>query len=186
MVSAVSWRARRIGEAAELGPRRALTGQPLAPVLAASAAAHRAGTLGTGQIGVIRRFSHRLPGWVDAPTRDCAEATPAKKAPGFAPNNWPGWPTNSPTAATPTGITVMRTGPAGAASPWAHRAPMACRGCAAGSPRKARASVEAVWAKLAAPAWATPPTKPRAWTAHPASRPSSLIPAARPNASTMA
>ncbi|BBX75962.1 hypothetical protein BST45_07855 [Mycobacterium shinjukuense] len=40
--------ARRIGEAADLGPRRALTGQPLAPVLAASAAAQRAGKLGAG------------------------------------------------------------------------------------------------------------------------------------------
>ncbi|MCV6987677.1 DUF222 domain-containing protein [Mycobacterium shinjukuense] len=81
---------RRIGEAADLGPRRALTGQPLAPVLVASAAAHRAGTLGTGQIGVIRRFSHRLPGWVDAPTRDCAEAKLAKKGTRFRPEQLAG------------------------------------------------------------------------------------------------
>ena len=37
---------RRIGEAAELGPRRALTGQPLQPVLPATAAAQRAGHIG--------------------------------------------------------------------------------------------------------------------------------------------
>ena len=47
---------RRIHEAADLGPRHGLTGEPLAPVLAATAAAQRAGQLGTGQVAVIRRF----------------------------------------------------------------------------------------------------------------------------------
>ena len=57
---------RRIREAADLGPRRALTGEPLAPMLAGTAAAQRAGKLGAGQVAVIRRFYHQLPGWVDA------------------------------------------------------------------------------------------------------------------------
>lgn len=35
---------RRIHEAADLGPRRTLTGQPLPPLLTATAAAQRAGT----------------------------------------------------------------------------------------------------------------------------------------------
>ena len=47
---------RRIKEAADLGERRALTGQPLAPLMAATAAAQRAGKLGCGQVAVIRRF----------------------------------------------------------------------------------------------------------------------------------
>ncbi|OIN78775.1 HNH endonuclease signature motif containing protein [Mycobacterium malmoense] len=64
---------RRIHEAADLGPRRALTGEPLAPVLAATAAAQRDGKLGSGQVAVIRRFSHQLPGWIDEPTRERAE-----------------------------------------------------------------------------------------------------------------
>jgi hypothetical protein len=64
---------RRIHEAADLGPRHALTGQPLAPVLAATAAAQHDGKLGTGQVAVIRRFFTQLPGWVDAPTREQAE-----------------------------------------------------------------------------------------------------------------
>ena len=42
--------ARRINEAADLGPRRALTGEPLEPVLAATAAAQREGKLGAGQV----------------------------------------------------------------------------------------------------------------------------------------
>jgi hypothetical protein len=47
---------RRIKEAADLGPRHALTGEPLEPVLAATAAAQREGALGTGQVAVIRKF----------------------------------------------------------------------------------------------------------------------------------
>ncbi len=45
-----------IKEAADLGPRRALTGEPLAPTLAGAAAAQREGKLGAGQVTVIRRF----------------------------------------------------------------------------------------------------------------------------------
>ncbi len=69
---------RRVREAADLGDRRALTGEPLAPTLAATAAGQRAGRLGAGQVAVIRRFCHQLPGWVDVPTRECAEAQLAK------------------------------------------------------------------------------------------------------------
>ena len=70
--------ARRIHEAADLGPRHGLTGEPLAPALAATAAAQRDGTLGAGQVAVIRRFLKQLPGWVDAPTREQAEADLAR------------------------------------------------------------------------------------------------------------
>ena len=51
--------ARRINEAADLGPRRGLTGEPLEPVLANTAAAQRGGELGGGQVAVIRRFVER-------------------------------------------------------------------------------------------------------------------------------
>lgn len=47
---------RRIAEAAELGPRRTLTGEPLAPVLPAVAAAQRARRIGAAHIEVIRKF----------------------------------------------------------------------------------------------------------------------------------
>jgi uncharacterized protein DUF222 len=76
---------RRINEAADLGPRRTLTGQPLAPVLGATAAAQRAGHLGAGQVAVIRRFYHQLPGWVDVKTRGDVEARLAKKGSQFRP-----------------------------------------------------------------------------------------------------
>ncbi|OBG96015.1 hypothetical protein A5697_23240 [Mycobacterium sp. E3251] len=65
---------RRIQEAADLGPRRGLTGEPLAPILAATADAQRDGKLGTGQVAVIRRFFRQLPGWVDFATRQAVEA----------------------------------------------------------------------------------------------------------------
>ncbi|MDI3314505.1 MAG: HNH endonuclease signature motif containing protein [Mycobacterium sp.] len=66
--------AQRIHEAADLGERRALTGEPLPPRLPCTAAGQRAGTIGTGHVTVIRRFFRQLPHWVDAPTRDRAES----------------------------------------------------------------------------------------------------------------
>ncbi|KAA1238375.1 DUF222 domain-containing protein, partial [Mycobacterium simiae] len=47
---------RRVGEAADLGPRRALTGESLPPQLTATATAQHAGSLGEGHIRVIRDF----------------------------------------------------------------------------------------------------------------------------------
>ncbi len=66
--------ARRIGEAADLGERKAITGEPLPPVLPATAEAQRAGSIGAAHIAVIRGFWHRLPEFVDVETRQQAEA----------------------------------------------------------------------------------------------------------------
>ena len=60
---------RRIHEAADLGERRALNGEPLAPLLPATAQAQRHGDLGAGHVAVIRGFWHRLPDFVDIETR---------------------------------------------------------------------------------------------------------------------
>jgi hypothetical protein len=76
---------RRVHDAADLGPRHGLTGEPLAPVLAATAAAQRDGKLGGGQVAVIRRFFQQLPGFVDAPTRTQAEADLARKGTHYRP-----------------------------------------------------------------------------------------------------
>jgi hypothetical protein len=65
---------RRIHEAEDLGERRALNGEPLAPALPATAAAQRNGDLGAGHVTVIRGFCHRLPDFVDIETRAKAEA----------------------------------------------------------------------------------------------------------------
>ena len=72
--------ARRVRDAADLGARHGLTGEPLAPVLAATATAQRAGKLGTEHVAVIRRFYHQLPGWIDVDTRAHAETDLARLA----------------------------------------------------------------------------------------------------------
>jgi hypothetical protein len=71
---------RRVHEAADLGERTALNGEPLAPVLPATAAAQRNGELGPGHVAVIRGFWHRLPDFVDLETRATAEAQLARLA----------------------------------------------------------------------------------------------------------
>jgi Domain of unknown function (DUF222) len=76
---------RRVAEAADLGQRRALTGECLPPVLTATAQAQRAGRIGAAHVQVIRTFVHRLPGFVDIETREKAEAHLARLATGFRP-----------------------------------------------------------------------------------------------------
>jgi hypothetical protein len=65
---------RRIHEAAEVGDRKAITGEPLPPLLTATAAAQRDGRIGSAHVAVIRGFVHRLPDFVDLETRVKAEA----------------------------------------------------------------------------------------------------------------
>jgi hypothetical protein len=77
---------RRIDEAADLGQRRALSGEPLAPPLSATATAQRDGLIGDGHVRVIRSFFAHLPTEVDPPTRDAAEADLADKARGYRPD----------------------------------------------------------------------------------------------------
>ncbi|KKC01969.1 HNH endonuclease signature motif containing protein [Mycobacterium nebraskense] len=71
---------RRIKDARALGTRQTLTGEPLAPRYAAAAAAQRAGRIGASHIAAIHHFFDELPCWVDAPTRDAAEADLARWA----------------------------------------------------------------------------------------------------------
>jgi len=71
---------RRVHEAADLGSRRALTGEPLEPVLPATAEAQRSGGIGAGHVAVVRNFWHRLPDFVDLETRQKAEAQLARLA----------------------------------------------------------------------------------------------------------
>ncbi len=69
---------RRVHEATDLGERRALNGEPLEPVLPATAAAQRNGELGPAHVAVIRSFWQRLPSFVDLETRTHAEAQLAR------------------------------------------------------------------------------------------------------------
>ncbi|OBK87747.1 HNH endonuclease signature motif containing protein [Mycobacterium sp. 1165178.9] len=76
----------RIAEAADLGPRRAVSGEPLPPVLPATAAAQRNGTIGADHVAVIRRLFHQLPASVDFDTREHAEKHLADRATEFRPD----------------------------------------------------------------------------------------------------
>jgi hypothetical protein len=69
---------RRIGEAADLGARQSITGEALPPKLQATAAAQRAGEIGAAHVAVIRGFCDRLPDFVDVETRQKAEAQLAR------------------------------------------------------------------------------------------------------------
>ncbi len=78
---------RRITDARTLGTRQALTGEPLAPRYEATAAAQRAGLVGASHLAIIHRFFDELPCWVDAPTRQAAELDLARWASAHRPES---------------------------------------------------------------------------------------------------
>lgn len=147
---------RRIKEARDLGPRHGLTGELIPPALAATAAAQLDGTLGAGQVAVIRKFYHQLPGWVDFATREKAEARLAKEGGRFRPEQLAGLANALADALNPDGTFTDE-----------DRARQ--RGLALGNQQadgmsqlrgwltpEARATLEAVLAKLAAPGMCNP------------------------------
>jgi hypothetical protein len=90
-VLAIRWRissseaGRRLDEAAELGPRRALIGEPLAPILPATAVAQGAGLINPEHVKVLREAMKNLPGFVDAITREQIELDLVRHAVGVGP-----------------------------------------------------------------------------------------------------
>ncbi|MGH3694420.1 MAG: DUF222 domain-containing protein [Pseudonocardiaceae bacterium] len=75
----------RVEQAAMVGPRRAMTGQPLEPRLPATAAALAAGQIGAGQLKVITDTMAALPASVPEPARERVEADLAGYARDFDP-----------------------------------------------------------------------------------------------------
>lgn len=147
---------RRIREAADLGPRRGLTGEPLAPMLAATAANQREGTLGPGQVAAIRKFYHQLPGWIDEATREQAEIKLATEGTQFRPEQVaelaaimadclnPDGSFTDEDRARRRGLSLGNQGSDGMSQLRGWLTP------------EARATVEAVWAKLGAPGMCNP------------------------------
>ncbi len=76
---------RRIDEADELGPRAALSGETLSARLANTAEAQAGGEIGAEHVRIIRKFFAELPDVVDYQTREAAEATLARVACGHRP-----------------------------------------------------------------------------------------------------
>jgi hypothetical protein len=147
---------RRIKEAADLGPRHGLTGERLAPLLAATAAAQREGTLGTGQVGVIRRFFHELPGWVDHGTREQVEANLAGEGTRFRPEQLAELAATVADCLNPDGNYTDADRARRRGLSLGHQQPDGMSELRGWITPELRATVEAVWAKLAAPGMCNP------------------------------
>ncbi len=147
---------RRVAEAADLGPRQALTGEPLPPRYVATADAQRDGHIGAAHVTVIRGFFDELPCWVDAPTREAAEADLARWAREHRPEHLrraaerlacylnPDGQFHDEDRARHRGLTLSAQGADGMSALRGRLTP------------EARATVEAVLAKLAAPGMCNP------------------------------
>lgn len=147
---------RRVREAADLGPRHGLTGERLPAMLANTADGQKRGTLGAGQVAAIRSFHHRLPGWVDQDTREAAEADLARWGAQLRPEELAGLADQLADAINPDGSYTdedrarrrgLTLGPQG------EDKMSALRGWVT---PELRATLEAVWAKLAAPGMCNP------------------------------
>ena len=79
---------RRIKQAELLGPRTAMTGEPLPPTLPNVAAAQARGQIGSEHVRTIEKFFNELPSRIDAQTRDQAEADLARIATGLGPTQF--------------------------------------------------------------------------------------------------
>jgi len=76
---------RRLADAAMLGPRQALSGEPLAPVLVATAAAQALGLITGEHVEVIGKGMAKLPRLLDPATRDQIEVEWVRHAVGTGP-----------------------------------------------------------------------------------------------------
>ena len=147
---------RRIGEAAELGDRKAITGDPLPPLLTATAEAQRDGRIGSAHVAVIRGFVHRLPDFVDLETRVKAEAQLAGLGGQHRPDELsrladkltdclnPDGNFTDDDRARRRGVTIGKQGIDGMSPITGYLTP------------EARATLDAVFAKLAAPGMCNP------------------------------
>jgi Domain of unknown function (DUF222) len=148
---------RRIKYAELLGPRQAITGEPLPPRLPHVAGAQARGQIGAEHLRVIEKFLAGLPSWVDCPTRDAAEADLARVATGLG-------PTQLRAAADRLALLIDQDGPPPHDAARARRRYLridtqGVDGMSRihGLPDpEARATVDAVFAKLAAPGACNP------------------------------
>ncbi len=78
---------RRLHEAADLGPRRSLTGEPLPPLLPVVAVAQAAGLITGEHVKVIRDAIGNLPGHLDTADREKFEVDLVRDAVGIGPTD---------------------------------------------------------------------------------------------------
>ncbi|BBZ43928.1 HNH endonuclease signature motif containing protein [Mycobacterium parmense] len=147
---------RRIQDAADLGPRRGLTGEPLPPLLASAASAQREGTLGAGQLAVIRKFCHALPGWVDQATRDRAEKDLAHKGTQYRPEQLAGLADTLADCLNPDGTYTDDDRARRRGIMFGNQQADGMSALRGWLTPELRAVLEAVWAKFAAPGMCNP------------------------------
>ncbi|RAU94952.1 hypothetical protein DQP58_13190 [Mycobacterium colombiense] len=148
--------ARPLKEARDLGPRHGLTGEPIPPALAATAAAQRDGTLGAGQVAVIRTFYHQLPGWIDMPTRERAEARLVTEGSRFRPEQLAGLAHTLADCLNPDGTYTDEDRARARGLTLGNQQPDGMSALRGWLTPEARATLEAVLAKLAAPGMCNP------------------------------
>jgi hypothetical protein len=71
---------RRLEDAERFGPRRSMTGEPLAPKMPTVASGQAQGLIGSEHLKHVRWFFRKLPGFVDYQTRENAEEQLAQHA----------------------------------------------------------------------------------------------------------
>ena len=142
---------RRLTDAAELGDRTALTGEPMPPLLPHVAAGQAAGLVGAEHVSIIRGFLKDLPVWVDGPTRELAETQLVEVATTFGPEELrkaagliaalvnPDGEFSDADRHRKRGVTIGRQGPDGMSTISGQVTP------------ELRATLEAVFSKWAAP-----------------------------------
>ena len=148
---------RRIKQAELLGPRTAMTGEPLPPTLPNVAAAQARGQIGSEHVRTIEKFFNELPSRIDAQTRDQAEADLARIATGLG-------PTQFRAAADRLALVLNQDGDLPDEADGARRRYLTIDKQDAGGMSRfhglldpeARATLDAVLAKLAAPGMCNP------------------------------
>jgi hypothetical protein len=148
---------RRIKDAELLGPRQSITGEPLPPRLPNVAAAQQRGDIGPEHLRIIERFFDELPAHVDHQTREAAEADLARIASGLGPKqlrqaadrlaqlvDQDGSPPDDADRARRRYLRIDKQGPDGMSKISGQLDP------------EARATLEAVLAKWAAPGMCNP------------------------------
>ena len=162
-VLAIRWRisaseaGRRLEEAAALGPRRALTGEPLEPVLPYTAAAQSHGVINREHVKVIRDAMNGIPSAIDATTRTQIESDLVRTAIGVGPKSLKD-------TADRTLFLLDQDGPEPDDTERARRRGVAMAPQQRGGNSQingnltpeARAIYEAIWAKWAAPGMCNP------------------------------
>jgi Domain of unknown function (DUF222) len=147
---------RRIHEAEDLTLRRALTGEELPQRLEHTAARHREGRLGTEHIKVIRGFLHRLPAAVDPQLRAQAEADLARYACGLRPDQLRILARHLELVINPDGVLDDGDRQRRRGMRWSPQGPDGLSEGKLTATPELRATLDAVFAKLAAPGMCNP------------------------------